>query len=112
VTTFTNRKDILLNSMTEADFQQWIKDLCDRLRLKYYHTHDSRRSTKGFPDCVIVGPGQVVYAELKTLRGRVTEEQQGWLNALLRAGQFVYLWRPSDMEEIEIILKRLAKGTL
>lgn len=112
MTTFTNRKDILLNSMKEAEFQQWIAELCERLRLGYYHTHDSRRSNKGFPDCVIVGPGQVVYAELKTMRGRVTDDQQVWLNRLLRAGQFVYLWRPDDMDEIEIILKRLAKGTL
>ena len=47
-----------------------------------YHTHDSRRSQKGFPDLVLVRPPQVIFAELKGPGGRVTPEQQVWIEAL------------------------------
>lgn len=62
----------------------------------------------GFPDLVLVHPGnparhlpaQIVYAELKTQRGKLTTGQQQWLNALHAAGQTAVVWRPSDIPAI------------
>jgi len=61
----------------------------------------------GFPDLVLVRE-RVVWAELKSDRGKVSAEQQEWINALCRAGQEVYVWRPTpgDWEEIEMVLGR------
>ena len=59
----------------------------------------------GYPDLVLVHPGntarhlpaQIVYAELKTQRGKLTTGQQQWLNALQAANQTAVVWRPSDI---------------
>jgi len=50
-------------------------------------------------------PGRVIFAELKSMRGALTEEQQEWIDTLKAAGQEVYVWRPSDIEEIERVLE-------
>lgn len=69
-----------------------------------YHTHDSRRSQAGFPDLVLCKPPRVIYAELKSERGRVRPEQQQWLERLRACGADARLWRPSDWKEIQEVL--------
>ena len=62
----------------------------------------------GYPDLVLVHPGntaarlqaQIIYAELKTQRGKLTAGQQQWLDALQAAGQTAVVWRPSDLQDI------------
>jgi hypothetical protein len=56
---------------------------------------------KGFPDLVMARKQFVIFAELKTETGRMTSEQDMWSAVLPNC----YLWRPSDYEEIERILK-------
>jgi len=94
--------------MTEAQFQQKVTDLCDWLGLKWHHETDSRKSKKGFPDLVIAGPGGVLFAELKSQKGRVSAAQRGWLSTLGDAGANCYLWRPSDWPDVEARLRQLA----
>ena len=67
-----------------------------------YHTHDSRRSEAGFPDLVLARGGRVVFAELKSERGRLRPEQRVWLDALAEAEHEVHLWRPADWENGKI----------
>lgn len=64
-----------------------------------YHTHNSKRSAPGFPDLVMVSTrhGRILYRELKTTKGRVTVEQQTWLDALEATGQDASVWRPADL---------------
>ena len=59
----------------------------------------------GFPDCVLIKPGRVIFAELKAAKGKVTPEQEVWLQAAKNAGIEAYCWRPSMIEEIEGVLK-------
>ena len=48
-----------------------------------YHTFDSRRSTAGFPDLVMVRKDRLVFAELKRSPShRPTDDQVQWLRAL------------------------------
>lgn len=93
--------------MLERDFQKRVTDLCRHLGLRYYHTHDSRRSPAGFPDLVIVG-NWVIFAELKAEGGRVSKDQLAWIDDLELAGADAYLWRPSDLDLISRVLQRLA----
>src|SRR5690606_5114711 len=89
----------LAAAMSEAQLLATIRQVCRTLGLLCYHTYDSRRSEPGFPDLVIVGlgPGAVLYRELKTERGRLRPEQRTWLDALSRAGQDADIWRPRDL---------------
>jgi len=46
----------------------------------------------------------VIFAELKTQLGRVTDQQLDWITTLKAAGAEAYIWRPSDWNEIKQIL--------
>jgi hypothetical protein len=97
------------DQLTEEQFQQQVTDLCDQLRLKWHHETDSRRTTEGWLDLVICGPGGVIFAELKREKGsRTSKAQLAWIKALEEAGAEVYLWRPSDLEAIRVRLHHLA----
>ena len=93
--------------MTESEFQQTVTDLCDWQRVRWHHEVDSRRSKRGFPDLVLVGK-RVIFVELKKQTGRVSREQQEWLDSLEAAGQEAYVWRPSDLPQITKILREIA----
>lgn len=95
--------------ISEKDFEQLVKDLARVNNWLYYHTWRSLHSVPGFPDCVMVKGNRTVYAELKTAKGKVTPAQKQWLDALATAGNEVYLWRPSDYEEICKVLFRKVK---
>jgi hypothetical protein len=97
--------------MTEAQFQQIVLDLANMSRWMTYHTHDSRKSHKGFPDLTLVRPPRVIFAELKGdgaygKRG-LTREQAVWVDALQACpGVEAYVWRPDDLNDIATILAR------
>ncbi len=92
--------------VTERDFQQTVLELARVLGWRCYHTHDSRRSEPGFPDIVAVRPPRIIYAELKTERGRLSADQRQWLSLLEGcAGVEVHVWRPSDWPAIDEALR-------
>jgi hypothetical protein len=90
-------------TQSEASFQRAVVELAELCRWRVYWTHDSRRSPKGYPDLTLVRD-RVVWAELKTGRGRPTVEQLGWLASIRAAGGEAYLWRPECWPEIEQVL--------
>jgi hypothetical protein len=71
-----------------------------------------RTSGKGFPDLVMVCPfGRgVVFAELKTEVGKLTEEQLDWGTAHVKSGGEYYVWRPADLQLIADRLSQRPKG--
>lgn len=71
-----------------------------------YHTHDSRRSQAGFPDLVMIRGERLIFAELKSEKGKTSSQQDEWLSALKgsRQGE-VYVWRPSDWDELVGVLE-------
>jgi hypothetical protein len=97
--------------MSETDLQAAVVDLAGRLNYLCYHTFDSRRSTKGFPDLVLLHKrsGNLVVAELKSATGVVTPEQDEWLRAFALRGA-AFLWRPEHWRDGSIVrtLKRYA----
>lgn len=66
--------------LTEREMQDAIRTAALRYGWAFYHTHDSRRSDGGFPDCVCVKDGRVLVFELKRQRGRVGPKQQAWID--------------------------------
>jgi len=93
-------------SMSEAKFQRTVMKIAVQLNWLIYHTHNSIGSAAGFPDLCMVKDRRYIMAELKTEKGKVSVEQQRWIDALKRTAIIeVYLWRPSMMEEIVEILR-------
>jgi hypothetical protein len=91
--------------VTEKQFMGAVVEMAQMLGWLLYHTHDSRRSEAGFPDIVCVRRDRILFIELKTEKGRLSEEQERWLSALGLAGAAVHCWRPSDWPAIEAALR-------
>lgn len=60
----------------------------------------------GFPDLVLVRGGRLIFAELKSQRGKVTLDQHEWLDELGSVeGIEARVWRPQDWPPIEAGLR-------
>lgn len=92
--------------MNEEAFQAKVLELAELLGWRIYHTRDSRGSHDGFPDLTLARADRLVFAELKTEKGRVRPAQEAWLVALAATGVETYLWRPSDWDLIVATLTR------
>ena len=98
--------DIVASQMTEADHLEQVKAVAVTCGWLTYHTFNSRRSTAGFPDLVLVRPPRVIFAELKRENGRLTIPQKLWGDDLEQcSGVDYYLWRPSDWDSILGVLQ-------
>ena len=95
--------------ITEEDFMRSVIQIASDCAWAVYHTRDSRRSQAGLPDLTLVRSGEIIFAELKSQKGRIKKEQQEWLDRLRENGHVdVYLWRPSDLQDI---IERLVGGS-
>ena len=47
----------------------------------------------------------VIFVELKSTIGRLSEFQEKWIDTLKKAGATVYVWRPLDINEARIVLQ-------
>jgi hypothetical protein len=83
--------------ISESQFQQAVVDLATLRGWPWFHDVDSRRNRAGFPDLTLAHPrtGQLLFAELKSATGRVSVDQQRWLDALQRGGHQAHVWRPA-----------------
>ena len=107
----------LAAAITEKQFMQQITDLAHLKGWITYHSFDSRRSAPGFPDLVLArqgpyGPGNssVIFAELKTTKGKTTPAQRTWIDALdtgndMCASHIAVVWSPADWPTIERALQ-------
>ena len=98
---------------SEADFATWFEDW---LKLKgwlwtHFQTswHRGRFRTAisgdpGFPDYVCVKDGRCLFVELKGDSGQLTAGQKEWIAELRQAREVVYVFRPSDRDEIMLTL--------
>ncbi|MFD6030500.1 VRR-NUC domain-containing protein [Cellulosimicrobium funkei] len=92
------------NRMSEDDLQIQVIAIAHQLGFLAYHTHDSRKSEKGFPDLVLVhgARGRLLFRELKKQSGQLSEDQRRWLAALHGAAD-VGVWRPIDLLEGRVL---------
>ena len=101
--------------MKEEQFQRQVVTLASLYNWRFFHPaagfargHWATQylaSGPGFPDLVLVGDG-VIFAELKSEHGKLSFAQEGWGEALTKAGAEYYVWRPHDLEAIAERLKR------
>jgi hypothetical protein len=63
----------------------------------------------GFLDLTMVRGGRLVFAEIKGKTGRVTEKQQGWVDALshrdLNVEVYVWKWADGLLEHVQSVLE-------
>lgn len=121
-------------SMTEEDLQSAIIELAQLYGWHIHHVRPARsirgwwtpvQGNIGFCDLVLAKDGCVIFAELKSERGRIRPEQVEWMHALSgenwKSGEIspsfrevdggkwiaVVLWRPRDWSSgvIETVLR-------
>jgi len=101
---------------TEAEFQDVVLELAGVCGWMVHHVRPARmkdgswrtpvQGDVGFPDLVLVRDGRIVFAELKSERGRLSAAQKDWLGELRKAAAWcgvsvvVELWRPSDWDDV------------
>lgn len=93
----------------ETQVQDQIIRVVRTLGYLVYHTHDSRRSEKGFPDICIVGFDKLIFIEFKAGKNTATKEQQQWLDELNNAGvdarlYHVDTWKSGDRRLIDELI--------
>ena len=100
--------------ISEASFLQQVKGLAYIHGWTLHHSQPSLTRTgrylttgsPGFPDVVLVHKDKgLIFAELKTTKGKLLEAQENWLAMLNRHAE-VYVWRPDDLKDIEHRLSR------
>jgi len=103
----------------EREFSQQVEGLLKLFRWRYSHFRPARSmkgwrtplsGDKGFPDIVAVRSGMCLFIELKSEKGKLTDDQEEWIRELKAIadhslGVMTFVWRPSDFEEIAEILK-------
>ena len=104
-------------TQTEADFQKQVIQFArmHRWRVAHFRTSMNARGRyltavaadgAGFPDLVLVRLSRIIFAELKSEKGRTSPEQKAWLEDLERPGKVeVYLWKPSDWGKIVELIR-------
>jgi len=105
--------------ISEDTFQNNFIDLARTLGYKVAHFRPARTEKgwrtavsgdgAGFVDCVIAKPGRTIFAELKSESGKLSEAQAAWILLLQSGGGEVYVWKPSDWNEMVRILQRKSK---
>lgn len=102
--------------ISETAFQQTIVDLAQLLGWSCMHVRRSKvrndqwataTSIPGWPDLFMWHTEQkrVIAVEVKAQRGQVTPEQTEVLAQLKAAGIETYVWKPSDADEAERVLR-------
>lgn len=92
---------------TERELREQVRDLCKVFGWRFYFTWTSIHSPRGMPDLILCRPPRLIFAELKSDKGKITSHQQEWLDLLGECGGNVecYIVRPSDIEKFVGILR-------
>ena len=105
-------QDRILRTVTEAQWQEQVIQYAQLRGWLVAHfraglTQRGQWMTQvaadgaGFPDLCMARNGTVIFAELKRELGTVSPAQSSWLEQLPNA----YVWRPSDWDEVERVLR-------
>jgi hypothetical protein len=109
---------LALDLETEESFKSWAIDLFQTYHYKVAHFRGAwskngerfitpvEADGEGFPDLLATKGEVTIYAELKSMRGKVSPKQQEWLEILAEnPGNQCYIWRPCDRDKIMEVAK-------
>ena len=114
-----NQVDVLLGHVTEAQLQAYVEQVARLYGYLVMHQRYAIKSESGFPDLTMVSAARkrTLFVELKregkwptvgrlarTPASRWVTGQDEWLGDLLAAGNEVYLWWPSDRQDLVTVL--------
>ncbi len=90
-------------SISERDLQQHVVAMAKALSWSVFHPWSSVHSAAGWPDLFMVRDGRALAVELKSQAGKITWQQEAWLNDLQRVpGIRTAYWRPADLMSGEV----------
>lgn len=101
--------------MTEAQFASAVEDLLEIYNWKWCHFRPAETKKgwrtplsghKGLPDYIAVKNGRLLMFELKSDTGKISLNQMEWLNLLRKTKAEVYVWFPSDWDQLQEVLMR------
>lgn len=105
--------------MNESQFQKQVIQLAQLYGWRVAHfrpawSKDGQRCMtavqadgQGFPDLCMVKKARLLFAELKSDKGKLNPEQNEWITRLTNSMRCeVYIWRPEKWDEIQEILTR------
>jgi hypothetical protein len=111
--------------LKEGEFLTQVVELAELTGWLVYHARPAWsekgwrtpiQGNVGFPDLVLVRAPQMIFAELKSQKGKAAETQLTWLSQLNLVARglnphniFVYIWRPDDWDQIVNILCKAVK---
>lgn len=110
-------RKLVEKSTSEEDFQRSVIRQAQQAGWRVAHFRKARQANghwmtpvqadgAGWPDLVLAKKGRgILYRELKTMRGVVSDDQQAWLDLLVACGADAKVWRPSDQAEIDEVLQ-------
>lgn len=101
-------------TISEKEWQEQVISLAHQLGWQHMHVRRSigkghrwttATNLNGWPDLTLIRPtnendGEIIFAELKSAKGIVDDEQRAVHDLLRRAGHDVYVWRPSDLDAV------------
>lgn len=91
---------------TEKAFMAQVVEAAKLFGWLAWHPFLSKWSARGFPDIVLVRPPRVVFAELKSEKGKLTPDQERWLDLLGACpGVERYAWWPRDLDDVVAVLR-------
>ena len=102
------------NEASERLWQDKVTQIADTCGWDAHHIRPGKYGNtyktdglKGMPDLILIGRrGQgIVFAELKTAKGKLSPIQEARIAQLLTNGCEVHVWRPSDEDKV---VKRLS----
>ena len=94
------RNATLAKGLTEKELSQNLVNEARNCGWKVYRTWLSKFSPAGFPDLFMVRGNEAIAWELKSDKGKVSDAQHEWLEALSQVpGITVGIVRPADLEE-------------
>ena len=93
--------DQVSGTVSEQAYMSTIQQAAEIYGWYQYHTHDSRRSTPGFPDLVLIKPPKVIFLEVKREKARLSVAQADVLAMLWGCNEVqAAVVRPSDWAQV------------
>lgn len=94
----------ILRAIKESEWQKTVIAILQSNGYLIYHDTAlmAKQYRAGFPDlvCVRADPRDFFMAELKRETGKLRPDQEVWIEYLTAAKIPVYVWRPSDIDEV------------